>query len=115
LALRSLRPACGLLWRLCLVWAWRCPVGFGVRVLAFRCWRAEKKRAGYRSTMRGFRAELERPSGLVRRWGFEGVGGGAHYLPGCRSMASHHRDLRAHPPTDLAALTYRARAQWERF
>ena len=46
----------------------------------------EKKRAGYRSTMRGLRAELEGPSGLVRRLGFEGVGGGAHYPPGCRSV-----------------------------
>ena len=46
-------------------------------------------------------------SELARSWGFEEAGGDAVYRSGCRSWASHHRDLRVHPPTDLAALTCR--------
>ena len=44
---------------------------------------------------------------LARSWGFEEAGGDAVYPSGYRSGASHHRDLRVHPPTDLAALTCR--------
>jgi hypothetical protein len=47
---------------------------------------------------------------LGRSGGSEEAGGGAVYPSGCRSCAPHHRDLRAHPPTDLVALTCRARS-----
>jgi len=46
---------------------------------------------------------------LGRSGGSEEAGGGAVYQSGFQSCAPYHRDLRAHPPTDLVALTCRAR------
>jgi hypothetical protein len=45
---------------------------------------------------------------LGRRRGFEEAGGGAVYRRAFGAVAPRHRDLRAHPPTDLAALVCRA-------
>lgn len=76
-----------------------------VRRLGRECGVEATKRAGFRSTMRGVRAG-------VGRGGSAAVGVSRRQVAAqsirraIGAGAPRHRDLRAHPPTDLAALLF---------